>query len=255
LDRNDEHALARGDLVNSSTAHRFPVMCALLHAIAQEPDPTTGPERGWNWERRIEREFLLRGFPIRPLPAGSRLLGTFSASGLRHQIDGEIRCTRAFVIGEWKAYTGPVPKNEVLRFKAVTDDYYEDMTAGARRAAILRVFAVSGGASDELRRYAARHSIALVERSRWPAPVLADPLLPWPNEGPPEADRRRLAWLSRPLQEALPIQDDGTMLVPPSPGRAAIDALLRLQERWSTRLDAQLAGSKDAYSLEQRRAA
>src|SRR4051812_24897808 len=100
-------------------------MCGLLHTIAQEIDPTRGPERGWRWERRVERELLSHGFAIRSLSAGARVLGTFSASGLRHQIDAEIRCERAFVLGEWKAYTGLVPKNEILRFKAVTDDYYD----------------------------------------------------------------------------------------------------------------------------------
>ena len=50
----------------------FEVMCALLHTIAQEPDPTLGPERGWRWERRVERELLLRGFAVRNLSAGSR---------------------------------------------------------------------------------------------------------------------------------------------------------------------------------------
>src|SRR5262245_7509314 len=129
-------------------------MCAVLHALAQERDATQGPERGANWERRIERELLLRGFSIRNLAVGAPLLGTFSASGLRHQIDAEIRCERAFVIGEWKAFTGLVPKNEILRFKAVTDDYYDGMAFGTLRASIMRVFGVSGDGSTELRRYA-----------------------------------------------------------------------------------------------------
>jgi hypothetical protein len=60
-----------------------------------------------------------------------------------------------------------------LRFKGVTDDYYEAMTYGVRRSSVLRVFGVAGETSVELRRYAARHGIALVERTRWPAPVLA----------------------------------------------------------------------------------
>lgn len=238
--------------MSNRTPQRFEVMCAVLHCLAQEHDPTQGPERGANWERRIERELLLRGFPIRSLVVGAPLLGAFAASGLRHQIDAEIRCERAFVIGEWKAFTGPVPKNEILRFKAVTDDYYDGMAPGTRRASIMRVFGVSGDGSVELRRYAARHAICLVERSRWPATVLADPLLPWPVRRPSDADRRRLAWLARPMQEVLRPQEDGTMLMAQSPSPAAIDALLRLQDRWSSRFDEQLADKADPYCLERR---
>lgn len=223
-------------------------MCALLHTIAQQPDPTSGPERGYRWERRVERELLLNGFAIRNLSAGSRVLGTFSASGLRHQVDAEIRCERAFVIGEWKSFTGLVPKNEILRFKAVTDDYYEVMSAGVRRAPVLRVFGISGDGSLGLRHYAARHGIALIERSRWPAAVLADPSLRWPGEGPPEGDQRRLARMTRPMQSVMRHQDDGSMLLECPPRDAAVEALLRLQERWSARLDEQLADQLAPYA-------
>jgi hypothetical protein len=236
--------------VTGGIHQRFEVMCAVLHAIGREPDPAAGPERGRRWEQRVERELLLNGFAIRSLPAGSRVLGTFSASGLRHQIDAEIRCERTFVIGEWKSFRGPVPKNEILRFKAVTDDYYEVMSAGVGRVPVLRVFGVSGDGSFELRRYAARHGIALIERSRWPAAVLADPLLHWPDEGPPAGDRRRLAWLTRSMQRVMRPQDDGSMLLEPPPRDAAVDALLRLQERWSARLDDQMAGGLAPYASE-----
>ena len=241
--------------MTGAVGQRFEVMCALLHAIAREVDPTSGPERGWNWERRIERELLLRGFPIRSLSPGSRLLGSFSASGLRHQVDAEIRCAQAFVIGEWKAFTGPVPKNEILRFKGVTDDDYDSMTAGLRKSAILRVFAISGHASVEVRRYAARHGIALIERSRWPATVLADPRLIWPAIGPVKGDRERLAYLARPMQQVMAPQEDGTLRLARAPTPAAIDALLSLQDRWSARLESQLAGSVDPYRLQERGAA
>ena len=60
---------------------------------------------------------------------------------------------------------------------------------------------MAGDASPQLRWYAARHGIVLVERTRWPAPVLGDPLLRWPpGDGPDEIDRQRLACLSRPLR-------------------------------------------------------
>lgn len=152
------------------------------------------------------------------------------------------------MLGEWKSFTGPVPKNELLRFKAVTDDYYDAMSGCTRRTPVLRVFGVSGNGSFELRRYAARHGIALVERSRWPASVLADPFLEWPDERPPEGDRRRLAWLCRPMQQVMKPQQDGSVLLEPLPREGAIDALLRLQERWSARLNDQLRGTPARFS-------
>lgn len=231
-------------------------MCGRLHIAAQEVDKTTGPERGWNWERRIERELLLAGFAARSLSAGARLLGTFAASGLRHQVDAEIRCERAFVIGEWKSFSEPIPKNEILRFKAVSDDYFEAMSDHQRRAAVLRVFGASGDASLELRRYAARFGIALIERSRWPAAVLSDPLLEWPaGNGPANSDRRRLAWLCRPMQQVMRAQEDGTMVLEAPPSAAAIDAVLSLQERWSARLDRLTAAGFIPYETSARDAA
>jgi hypothetical protein len=113
------------------------------------------------------------------------------------------------LIGEWKAYRSAVQKNEMLRFKAVTDDLYDGMGARIPRRPVLRLFGVAGNATDALRRYAVRHGIAPVERSRWPAPVLADPHRGWPpGLGPDPDDRRRLAWLARPMQHVYPALPD-----------------------------------------------
>ncbi len=61
---------------------------------------------------------------IEPQPGGCSFLGRASLSGLAHQVDAVIGCRDVIVIGEWKAYRGTIPKNELLRFKAVSDDYY-----------------------------------------------------------------------------------------------------------------------------------
>ena len=72
-----------------------------------------------------------------------------------------LSCTDAIVLAEWKAYRGVFPKNELLRFKAATDDYYMSLgTAGLSRP-VFRIFGGIGIASDDLRRYAALHGIAL----------------------------------------------------------------------------------------------
>jgi hypothetical protein len=59
----------------------------------------------------------------------------------------------------------------------------------------LRIFGVAGDASPNLRWYAARHGITLIERTRWPAPVLADPYLRWPTDAA-ELARTRAASLA-----------------------------------------------------------
>lgn len=217
---------------------RYPTLCAELYRLALERDDThRGPERGFRWERRVACALAERGFSANAVAGGVEIHGVLPASGLRHQIDATIGCRDAEVIGEWKAYRGPVPKNEVLRFKAVTDDLYDALSARPPRRPIYRLFGVAGDASDPLRHYAARHGITLVERSRWPAPVLADEHLPWPaGIGPSDIDRRRLAWLSRPLQSVYPRLPDGSLVLPKRLPGSAVEALLDIQDLWSDRL-------------------
>ena len=45
-------------------------------------------------------------------------------STLKHQIDGTLDCADAIVIADWKAFKDKLPKNELLRFKTATDDYF-----------------------------------------------------------------------------------------------------------------------------------
>lgn len=227
-------------------SRRFPDLCRDLYTIAQDvasTDIRRGPSRGWHWEAHIADTLVKRGYPVESLPGGVRVFGVVPASGLRHQTDAALICADALVIGEWKSYAGMVPKNEVLRFKAVTDDLYDSL---ARRPPkpkqpVLRLFGVAGGVSRQLRWYAARHGIAIVDGSRWPAPVLADPELPWPlGAGPTGIDRLRLAWLSRSMQEVYPRLPDGSLRLPPPPSDPTVEALLSLQDRWSNRLWAAL---------------
>lgn len=220
---------------------RFADLCRDLYTLAQDIgcDATAirGPERGWRWESRIADTLAYRGYPVEAIPGGVQVLGAVPASGLRHQTDAALTCRDAHVIGEWKSYTGPVPKNEVLRFKAATDDLFDTLAQRLPRQPVLRLFGVGGDVSLQLRGYAARHGITLVERSRWPAPVLADPDLPWPPEhAPPRIDQRRLRWMSRPLQEVFPQLPDGSLRLPPPLPAASVEALLALQDRWSARL-------------------
>jgi hypothetical protein len=216
---------------------RFSTLCQDLFALAQVLDESRGPERGWHWEARIADCLGRQGYPVELMPGGVRVFGVVPASGLRHQTDAAISCVDAHVIGEWKAYVGPVPKNEVLRFKAATDDLYDSLVEFRPRLDVLRLFGVAGDASEELRWYAARHGICLVERSRWPAPVLADLRIPWGEEaGPGRIDRERLMWLSRPLQRVYPRMQDGWLRLPRRLPDAAVESLLQIHDHWSDRL-------------------
>src|SRR5262245_17043472 len=84
----------------------FPGLCAAIRSLAHADDAIVKPNRGGRWERHVNNTLLLNGFGIRTLSPGSNVYGVRVASGLRHQIDAEIRCRSAFVIGEWKSYTG-----------------------------------------------------------------------------------------------------------------------------------------------------
>ena len=134
-------------------------LCEQLFVLAQFVDPNTGPERGFRWEARIAERLAQLGFPVEGVPGGVRVFGIVPASGLRHQTDAAITCIDAYVLGEWKSYFGAVPKNEVMRFKAATDDLYDNIAMQSSRRSVLRLFGVAGDASTQLRvlRSKARH--------------------------------------------------------------------------------------------------
>ena len=216
---------------------RYSCLCSDLYLLALEGVDGDGPRRGWLWEQMIAARLVERGYPARAIAGGVSIFGVTPASGLRHQVDAEIRCVDALVIGEWKAYRGPVPKNEVLRFKGITDDIFEGMHGRPPTAPLLRLFGVAGDASTELRWYAARHGITLIEQTRWPAPVLADPYLRWPIGAEPSAcEIERVRWLSRPMQEAYPAAEGGGYIVPPLPAPSTVEAMLRSQDALSEKL-------------------
>lgn len=226
---------------------RYANLCGDLYLLSLQGVPGDGPVRGSCWEAMVADVLAANGYPARAVPGGVSVHGMTPASGLRHQIDGEIVCVDALVVGEWKAYRGSVPKNEVLRFKAVTDDLFDGMGTRRPRIPILRLFGVAGDASRQLRWYAARHGIALIERSRWPAPVLADPYLQWSvGDEPTQHELRRLRWLWRPLQAVYLPGPNGASLLPPPLPSEAIEAMLRTQDDLSHRLWAQVDRSSDA---------
>lgn len=217
----------------------FAALCRDLFLLAQDPLPAAGPSSGALWESRVADHLTARHLPVEAVPGGCRIFGHASLSGLAHQIDGNIACPDALVIGEWKAHRGPIPKNELLRFKAATDDYYVGLAAAIPNRPIMRVFGGVGRTSQELRAYAALHGITIIDPEHWPAPVVAAGRLRWPEPSQPAPstdDRRILAWLSRPMQRVLRPRAGGGFIVPPAPPSTGISAAINLHDYWSARL-------------------
>jgi hypothetical protein len=201
---------------------------------------------GYAFERRIERQLAAVG--IRPVQilSGVRSLGSQSLSGLYHQIDATGRTREALVIGEWKSYRGAIRKNELLRFKAVTDDYWLGQHPHAI-APVIRVFGGTGSVSPELRRYAALWGICLITPDCWPAPILASGETYWPGKNPDTTERRNLAWLSRPIEAVCRPHRGGGWLIPSPPARPVVDRLIALQDHWSGQLWRRFNGQPGSF--------
>jgi hypothetical protein len=190
---------------------------------------------GRAFERRVERYLAVTGVRPADVFSGVRSLGCQSLSGLYHQIDATGRTREAVIIGELKAYRSSIPKNDLLRFKAATDDYWLRQHPYAT-APVVRIFGGTGHVSHALRRYAAQWGICLITPDRWPAPVLAAETTAWPNSAPDHLARRYLGWLCRPMSAVCTPQRAGGWLIPTPPTTATIDHFLALHDRWSDEL-------------------
>jgi hypothetical protein len=189
---------------------------------------------GRGLERRIADYLDQSGMPN---SNGFRVFGRGSLSGIYHQLDEQTTCTRAHVAGEWKAYTGQIPKNDLLRFKAATDDYW--LAAGARRdKPLIRVFGGTGRVTQAMRTYAAHWGIVLITPDRWPIPTLYDPYLIWGPTGmdaPSPLDTRVLRTLMQPLGDVLTPMPDGSWRVPAMAEATDLAHRLQLWQTWSDR--------------------
>lgn len=201
---------------------------------------------GRAFERRVDRHLAARGVRRVDVFSGVRSLGSHSLSGLYHQIDATGRTREAVVIGEWKAYRSWIPKNDLLRFKAATDDYWLQQHRYAA-APLVRVFGGTGYVSPALRRYAAHWGICLITPDRWPAPVIAAETTAWPDSAPGHIDRRYLAWLCRPMNAVCIPQSNGGWLIPKPPTNTNIDYFLDLHDRWSDQLWRRFNGRSDKF--------
>jgi hypothetical protein len=177
--------------------------------------------------------------PTECAPGGLTLLGHASVSGLGHQIDSVFGSSDAIVVAEWKAHQGPVPKNELLRFKAASDDYLMALAGSMPRRPVIRVFGGPGFASDRIRRYAALHGIVIIDARRWPAPTLASTHVEWPavyDVRLSDTERRILSWGSRPWQAVMRPAGGGAFFIDGTAPIVRTDTFLRLESYCSDRL-------------------
>ena len=214
-------------------------LCRDLFLLAHTDIEGHGPRRGQKWEQIVADHLARRNVPVETLPGGCTVFGHVSLSTLKHQIDGTIGCADAIVVAEWKAFKDNLPKNELLRFKAVSDDYFMALGSNTPSRPIVRIFGGTGYASDEVRAYAYLHGIALIERGRWPAPALVSNniIRQIPSQiGPNATDLSHLAWTFRPVQKVLVAQKDGSFLFPKPPKSSMINSLSAMHEYWSDML-------------------
>jgi hypothetical protein len=209
-----------------------------LFCLANEHLASGGAGDGRGFERRVDRYLVARGIRSVEVFSGVRSLGSQSLSGLYHQIDATCAIRHAVVIGEWKAYRGAIPKNELLRFKAATDDYWLRQYHYAT-APVIRIFGGTGYLSPALRRYAAQWGICLITPGFWPAPLLASDSTLWSGNEPDRLTRRYLTWLTRPLGAVYEPKNDGSWSVPKPLPDATLDHFLHLHDLWSTAMDRQ----------------
>ncbi len=198
---------------------------------------TTVPGDGLAWEHGTLDRVQRAGGTVESFPGGSRLYGFAAASGLAHQLDGVVGVHGADVILELKAHSSAMPKNELLRYKAATDDFCLGLGHDLPRRPIYRIFGGPGSVSRGMQRYAAASGIAIVEGDRWPATLLASDRVAWPVElgGPSGSERRLLASLVRPMQDVLKPVPGGYFTAAGRP-EASVDGILDLQTEWSARL-------------------
>lgn len=206
-------------------------LVSALFAVVQRVEPSDGLAL----EQAVVDRLHGVGIRLESIPGGCRLFGFASESGLAHQLDLVAALASADAIIELKAHHGTMPKNELLRFKAVTDDYFIGLGRHRPRRPLYRVFAGPGRMTRGMRRYAALHGVALVEGDRWPSCMLASDRLPWSvDEAPSAESRRSIDTLVRSMDEVLRPVPSG-YLAPAWPGARTVDAVLDLQDEWSIR--------------------
>jgi hypothetical protein len=199
---------------------------------------------GRRWESEVRDLLISARIRSEDVPGGYSLLGMRSASGLSHQLDLATHLEDAILVAELKAYSGRLPKNDLLTFVAATDDLYRGLGRYAPRLPIYRAIAGTFTVTEAERTYAAQNGVLLVEPLSIPSLILASPRLTVPSDFLELTADERLAaaTLARSMQLQHSLAPSRPMGNSDGSRRADFSFGLRTQVQWSSRfgLDAGL---------------
>lgn len=208
-----------------------------LFRAARGSAAETSVSDGDRWERNVASSLRAAGARVGQLPGTSMPFGFRSMSGLPHQLDLAASVLGALFLLEMKAHRRVVPKNDLLRFVAASEDCYLGLGPYTPSQPLYRVLVSIAPAAASARLYAAVRGVGIIDGALWPAPVLASSRLTWPDGTLPPAPEERAALneLVRPMQADYVVRASSAAVRYASVSRMAW--AVRLQQEWSERAD------------------
>jgi hypothetical protein len=130
-----------------------------------------GPD-GRTWERTVAGLLYRPGFTRRQGPGYHTLLGTLSASGVEHEIDGAADGWRGSVIVECKTTEGGISKADAALFHVKVMDFYQWKIATASKEKWWRILCGTTITAPAARATAVSLGLLICDPGRLPLPVL-----------------------------------------------------------------------------------
>lgn len=208
-----------------------------LFQAARDPAAQTSVSDGDRWERYIASSLRAVGARVGQLPGTCMPFGLRSMSGLPHQLDLAASVPGAVFLLEMKSHRRVVPKNDLLRFVAASEDCFLGLGPYVPSQPLYRMLVSIAPTSPPARLYAGVRGVGIVDGSIWPAAALASLRLSWPGGivPPSTEERKALAQLVRPMQDDFNIRADGAGVR--YAAAAPIAWAIQLQHEWSARAD------------------
>ena len=208
-----------------------------LFQATRDPAAQAAVSDGDRWERYVASTLRSAGARVGQLPGTCMPFGLRSMSGLPHQVDLAASVPDSVFLLEMKAHRRIVPKNDLLRFAAVSEDCFLGLGPYAPSQPLYRMLVSIAPTSPPARLYAGVRGVGIIDGSMWPAATLASPRLSWPvGTVPPGArERAALAQLVRPMQDDFSLRANGAGVR--YAAAAPIAWAIQLQEEWSARAD------------------
>lgn len=136
-----------------------------------------GAERGRELERILKDYCIQKGLSLRSSVGSVSLFNLPASSGLRHEVDAGIRIRDILLYSEYKAYTGPVPKGEVMIFNQKSIDYYFTYALQNGVRPFYRALISDSQIEQSVRKLCYLWSIITVEPHLLPMPVIIRAIL------------------------------------------------------------------------------